>query len=356
MSYLTDYEEIDAGYVAFGRNPKRGKITGKDFKLTDESHVLLKVPRKNNMYSVDLKNIVLKGVVTDDYSRFTWVFFLASKDETSAILNTFIDGIENLVDHNVKVIRCDNETEFKDSEMNQFCEIKGKFDGKVDEGLFVRYSPNSKVFRVINSRTRIVEENLHIRFSENTPNTTRSGPNWLFDIDALTKSMNYKPVVARNQSNDNAGTKACDDAGKARMETVPGKYYILLPLWTPDPSFSKSSKSPQDNEYQPSSDHEKKVDEVLRQQSEYKDQEKENNDINTNYVNDASTNGVNATDDIPVRLFKANTEIPYLRKFPNVSRMVAQVVESVINDLTGKWLSSRKYAATRLPKVLVAGS
>ncbi|GJY19554.1 hypothetical protein Tco_0391045 [Tanacetum coccineum] len=109
MSYLTDFEEIDGGYVAFGGNPKGGKITGRgtiktgnldfenvyfvrelkfnlfsvsqmcdkknsvlfndtecivlspNFKLTDESHVLLKVPRKNNMYSVDLKNIVPKG-------------------------------------------------------------------------------------------------------------------------------------------------------------------------------------------------------------------------------------------------------------------------------------------------------
>ncbi|GJV48503.1 putative ribonuclease H-like domain-containing protein [Tanacetum coccineum] len=60
--------------------------------------------------------------------------------------------------------------------------------------------------------------------------TMKSGPNWLFDIDALTKSMNYKPVVAGNQSNGNACTKACDDAGKASMETVPGKDYILLPL------------------------------------------------------------------------------------------------------------------------------
>ncbi|GJU70807.1 putative ribonuclease H-like domain-containing protein [Tanacetum coccineum] len=58
----------------------------------------------------------------------------------------------------------------------------GKFDGKADEGFFVGYSIN------------------------------RSGPNWLFDIDALTKSMNYKPVVAGNQSNGNACTKACDDA------------------------------------------------------------------------------------------------------------------------------------------------
>ncbi|GKC16820.1 ribonuclease H-like domain-containing protein [Tanacetum coccineum] len=183
--------------------------------------------------------------------------------------------------------RCDNGTEFKNKEMNQFCKKKGikrefsvartpqqngvtkphnttpyelflirkpalgfmkpfgclviilnsinhlgKFNGKADEGFFIGYSINSKAFRVFNSRTRIVKENLHVQFSENTPNIAGSGPNWLFDIDALTKSMNYKPVVAGNQSNGNAGTKACDDAGKARMEIVPGKDYILLPLWT----------------------------------------------------------------------------------------------------------------------------
>ncbi|GJR76760.1 ribonuclease H-like domain-containing protein [Tanacetum coccineum] len=112
MSYLTDYKEIDGGYVAFGGNPKGGKITGKgtiksgnldfenvyfvrelkfnlfsvsqmcdkknsvlfndtkcivlspNFKLIDESQILLRVPRKNNMYSVDLKNIVPKGCLT----------------------------------------------------------------------------------------------------------------------------------------------------------------------------------------------------------------------------------------------------------------------------------------------------
>ncbi|GJV49156.1 hypothetical protein Tco_1439368 [Tanacetum coccineum] len=46
ISYLTNYEEIDGGFVAF-----------EDFKLTDESHVLLKVPRNDNMYSVDLKDV-----------------------------------------------------------------------------------------------------------------------------------------------------------------------------------------------------------------------------------------------------------------------------------------------------------
>ncbi|GJT17763.1 putative ribonuclease H-like domain-containing protein [Tanacetum coccineum] len=191
MSYLTDFEEIDGGYVAFGGNPKGGKITGRgtiktgnldfenvyfvrelqfnlfsvlqmcdkknsvlfndtecivlspNFKLTDESHVLLKVPRKNNMYSVDLKNIVPKGV-------------------------------ENLIDPKGYVFRCANGNEFKNKEMNQFCERKGKrlwlmrpfgchvkfcntidhldkFDGKADEGFFVGYSINSKAFREMSS-------------------------------------------------------------------------------------------------------------------------------------------------------------------------------------------------------------
>ncbi|GKB39352.1 putative ribonuclease H-like domain-containing protein [Tanacetum coccineum] len=90
-----DYEEIDGGYVAFGGNPKGGKITGKS------------------------------TIKTDDYSRFTWVFFLATKDEISGILKSFITRIKNLVDHKVTVIRCDNGTKFKNKEMNQFCEMKG---------------------------------------------------------------------------------------------------------------------------------------------------------------------------------------------------------------------------------------
>ncbi|GJX49910.1 putative ribonuclease H-like domain-containing protein [Tanacetum coccineum] len=240
-------------------------------------------------------------VVTDDYSRFSWVFFLATKDETSGILKSFITRVENLIDQRVKVIRCDNRTEFKNKEMNQFCERKGikrefsvartpqqngvakrknrtlieaartmlvdsklpstfwteavntayyvqnrvlvikphnktpyelflgrkpalgfmrpfgcpvtilntidhlgKFDGKADEGFFVGYSINSKAFKVFNSRTMIVKENLHVQF--------------------------------RNQSNGNAGTKACDDAGKARRETI-----------SPDARFK------------PSGDNEKKV-------------------------------------------------------------------------------------------------
>ncbi|GJT87434.1 ribonuclease H-like domain-containing protein [Tanacetum coccineum] len=325
-SYLSDYEEIDGRFVAFGGDPKGDTecvVLSPDFKLLDENHVLLKVPRKDNMYSIDLKNIVPSG--------------------------------ENLIDLKVKVIRCDNGTEFKNKVMNQFCKMKvikrefsvartpqqnrvaerknrtlikaartmladsklpttfwtkavntacyvqnrvlvikphnktpyelflgrklalsfmrpfgchvivlntidhlGKFDGKDDEGLFVGYSTNSKAFRVFNSRTRIVEENLHVKFSEETPNIAANGPNWLFDIDILTKSMNYEPVVAENQSNGIAGTKACENAGKARVETVPGKDYILLPPLTQDPPFSSSSKDSLDAGFKSSGEEEKK--------------------------------------------------------------------------------------------------
>nr|GEV48571.1 putative ribonuclease H-like domain-containing protein [Tanacetum cinerariifolium] len=64
-------------------------------------------------------------VITGDYIRFTWVFFLAPKDETSPILKTFITGLENQLSIKVKVIKSDNETEFKNSGLNQFYGLKG---------------------------------------------------------------------------------------------------------------------------------------------------------------------------------------------------------------------------------------
>nr|GEU51004.1 hypothetical protein [Tanacetum cinerariifolium] len=159
-------------------------------------------------------------VVTDDYSRFTWVFFLATKDETSPILKIFITGLENQLSLKVTIIRSDNGTEFKNNDLNQFCGMNGikrefsvprtprqngiterknrtlieaartmladsllpipfwaeavntacKFDGKVDEGFLVGYSVNSKTFRVFKSRTRIIQETLHVNFLENKPN------------------------------------------------------------------------------------------------------------------------------------------------------------------------------------------
>ncbi|GJT74689.1 putative ribonuclease H-like domain-containing protein [Tanacetum coccineum] len=64
-------------------------------------------------------------VVTDDYSRFTRVFFLTTKDKTSEILENFIKEIENLVDKKVKIIKSDNGTEFKNKVLDDFCIEKG---------------------------------------------------------------------------------------------------------------------------------------------------------------------------------------------------------------------------------------
>ncbi|GKF61593.1 hypothetical protein Tco_0181647, partial [Tanacetum coccineum] len=169
----------------------------------------------------------------------------------------------------------------------------------------------------------IVEENLHVQFSENTPNI--AGPNWLFDIDALTKSMNYKPVVAGNQSNGNTGIKAYDDAGKARMKTVPGKDYILLPLWTADLPNSQSSKSSPDAGFKPSRDNENKVTKKPGKEGgdSSNDQEKEDDNVNnTNNINTASdgnnTNNANAVSStvnaasIEVNVVGAKTSIELL--------------------------------------------
>nr|GEZ62977.1 retrovirus-related Pol polyprotein from transposon TNT 1-94 [Tanacetum cinerariifolium] len=80
-----------------------------------------------------------------------------------------------------------------------------KFKRKVNEGFLVGYSVNSKAFRVFNSKTRMVQETLHVNFLENKPNIAGSGPTWLFNIDNLTRTMNYQPVIAGYQTNPSAG-------------------------------------------------------------------------------------------------------------------------------------------------------
>ncbi|GJV12589.1 ribonuclease H-like domain-containing protein [Tanacetum coccineum] len=454
IAHLSDFKEFDGGYVTFGGGANGGRITGKgtiktnnldfedivfvlspNFKLPDESQVLLKIPRQNNMYSFDMKNIVpkdgltclvakatseesmlwhrrlghvnfkninklvkenlvrdlplkrfendqtcvacLKGkqhrascktkafspstkplfmlhmdlfgptfvssllhkkyclVVTDDYSRFSWVFFLRTKDETSEILKNFIKEIENLVDKKVKIIRSDNGTEFKNHVMDEFCREKGikreysvartpqqngvaerknrtlieaartmladsklpttfwaeavstacyvqnrvlvvkphnktpyelfrgikpaigfmkpfgchvtilntldklgKFDGKSDEGFFVGYSLSSKAFRVYNIRTRKVQENLHVGFLENKPMLEGNGPKWLFDLDSLTQSMNYVPVVAGSSSNVSAGTQEVSESSTPYQQD---QDCIIMPIWKDASYFEDTS-------------------------------------------------------------------------------------------------------------------
>ncbi|GKE10325.1 putative ribonuclease H-like domain-containing protein, partial [Tanacetum coccineum] len=77
----------------------------------------------NKSYLSDYEELMVDLLPLEEIPKE--VFFLATKDETSEILKTFITGIENLIDLKVKVIRCDNRTKFKNKVMNQFCEMKG---------------------------------------------------------------------------------------------------------------------------------------------------------------------------------------------------------------------------------------
>ncbi|GJU29039.1 ribonuclease H-like domain-containing protein [Tanacetum coccineum] len=143
-AYLAEYQDNNGGPVAFGGSKcyitGKGKIKiGKlDFEdLPDENQVLLRIPRQNNMYSFNIVNIVpsrglacLIANATFDESnkwhmRFSWVFFLRTKDETSGILKDFIRQIDNQLNQKVKTIRCDNGTEFKNRDIIEFCGSKG---------------------------------------------------------------------------------------------------------------------------------------------------------------------------------------------------------------------------------------
>ncbi|GKD38735.1 putative ribonuclease H-like domain-containing protein, partial [Tanacetum coccineum] len=121
IAYLSDFKEFDGSYVTFRGGAHGGRISSKETLKTDsldfedlpgESHILLKIPRKDNMYSFDMKNIVPKESLT-------------CLDETSEILKNFIKEIENLVDKKVKIIRSDNGIEFKNKVMDDFCREKG---------------------------------------------------------------------------------------------------------------------------------------------------------------------------------------------------------------------------------------
>nr|GFB75369.1 retrovirus-related Pol polyprotein from transposon TNT 1-94 [Tanacetum cinerariifolium] len=121
-------------------------------------------------------------------------------------------------------------------------DILGKFEAKGDEGYFIGYSMSSKAFRVFNKRTRRIEENLHVEFLENKAIEKSVGPNWLFDINSLTKSMNYVPVDASTNSTNFSGTKVA--VNQEVKKDVSSLRYIVLPNWAQDALLESSSGKP----------------------------------------------------------------------------------------------------------------
>ncbi|GJT70037.1 ribonuclease H-like domain-containing protein [Tanacetum coccineum] len=101
-AYLAEFQDFNGGPVAFGGS--KGYITGKGKIKTERE--------RNTRPPVRPK-------------QFSWIFFLRTKDETSAILKDFIRQIKNQLNQKVKTIRSDNGTEFKNKDVIELCGSKG---------------------------------------------------------------------------------------------------------------------------------------------------------------------------------------------------------------------------------------
>nr|GEX05276.1 hypothetical protein [Tanacetum cinerariifolium] len=309
ISYLSDFEEINGGYVAFGGNPKGGKITVKGGKITVKGKIRTRkldfddvyfvkvfkfnlfsvsqmVPRENNMYIVDLKNIVPSGDLTCLFAKATldesnlWhkrLGHINFKTINKLVQGNLVRGLPSKVfENNHTCVACKKGKQHRAScktkpfssvsqplqrlHMDLFGPTSVKSLNKKSYYLVVTddYSRIKREFSVARTAqdNGIVERNnrtlikaaktmlpdsvLPIPFRLRQlilPAMSKigNGPTWLFDIDTLTQSMNYQPVVAGNQPNHNAGIQENLNAGTGGKVAKSIQQYVLLPLWSTEP-------------------------------------------------------------------------------------------------------------------------
>nr|GEV94282.1 hypothetical protein [Tanacetum cinerariifolium] len=332
-----------------------------DFKSIDDTNVLLRTPRQHTMYSIDLNNIVLhknlaclvaKALVDESMLWHRRLGHLNSKTMNKLVRNNLfkvlpskcfendhtcvacLKGKQHKASCKTKLVNsvskrlhtlhmdlfgptsvsslnhkwyclvvaddfssCDNEGEFKNQEMNEFCTKKGirrEFsnvrtpqqnevaekrnrtlieavrtmlaDAKlpvtfwaeavntacyVQNRVLVNKSQNKTPYELFNSRIpaigflrpfgchvmilntldhlgSLMLKGMKVILLENKLIEKGAGPNWLFDIDTLTNSMNYVSVVVAGTSSINiSGTK--DVASQAVKKDVSSLRYIALP-------------------------------------------------------------------------------------------------------------------------------
>nr|GEU67821.1 hypothetical protein [Tanacetum cinerariifolium] len=119
---------------------------------------------------------------------------------------------------------------------------------------------SSKAFRVYNTRTRKVEENLHIRFLENKPMIERNGLKWLFDFNSFTQSINYVPVATSTISDESAGTQGDLNAGTSSGKEATSQDYIVMPIWKDASYFDSPLKDVEDGPHNEDDDKDKSED------------------------------------------------------------------------------------------------
>ena len=89
-------------------------------------------------------------VIVDDFTRYTWVFFLVDKSDVFATFKTFIKGIHNEFETTIKKVRSENGSEFKNTGVDDLCDefgIRHQFSAK--------YTPQSNGLVERKNRTLI---------------------------------------------------------------------------------------------------------------------------------------------------------------------------------------------------------
>ncbi|GJU05300.1 putative ribonuclease H-like domain-containing protein [Tanacetum coccineum] len=299
-AYLADYQDINGGPVAFGGS--RGYITGKGKiqtgKLDFEDVSFVKELQHFNLFSVsqmcDKKNKVL---FTDTECLILSPDFKLPDENQILLKVPSVNILHHL--HKTPYELLTGKTPIISYIRPFGCHVTilntidhlGKFAGKSDEGFLVGYSLQSKAFRVYNLVTKRVEENLHIKFLENKPNVAGKGPNWLFDLDYLTDSMNYHYVSSENQANlhvgqqeskQDSGTKDKIDSGNSQIEDETDQDCFELPIWHSYSSTNKSSSKSDSMRGSPREEEQIFLDDLTRLQIQEKEANEEAEALRTN--------------------------------------------------------------------------
>nr|GEW22601.1 retrovirus-related Pol polyprotein from transposon TNT 1-94 [Tanacetum cinerariifolium] len=162
-----------------GKSKKHSQKPKAKNTIMDVLHILhMDLCGPMRVQSIIEKKYIL--VIINDYSRFTWVNFLRSNDETPEFVTKFLTKIQVSIFHQKSVLRTPQQNGVVERQNHTFVEaarmmlifsktlIKdlGKMQPTSDIGIFVGYEPSRKGYRIYNKRTRRIMETIHVQLDE----------------------------------------------------------------------------------------------------------------------------------------------------------------------------------------------
>nr|GEX07683.1 hypothetical protein [Tanacetum cinerariifolium] len=132
-------------------------VLSKDFKLPDDSMVVLRVPMKHNLYTINLNNLCQR-VRTACYVLNRVLVTSPHNKTPYALLTKKIPSVSHFKPFGCHVTILNTSDHL------------GKFDGNADEGYIVGYSASNKAYRVYNVSNKRVEETMNLRYLKDKPN------------------------------------------------------------------------------------------------------------------------------------------------------------------------------------------